>query len=358
MGSSGRSVIAVARETREGETRVALVPELVRALAARATVAVEPGAGLAAGFPDEAYVAAGAEVRSGAASEADLLLAVRAPEPAVLASLRPGAAVVSFLPADGADAWRARLDAAGLTGYALDLVPRISRAQPMDALTSQSLVAGYRAAVVAADLLRGFLPLTITAAGTLPAARVLVLGAGVAGLQAIATARSLGARVQAYDVRASSAEEIASLGAEPVDLGLEPLDGAAGYAREMDPDRAAVQQLRLAPHVAAADVVITTAAVPGRRAPVLVTRAMVEAMRPGAVVVDIAAESGGNVEGVVAGRVVRCGGAQVWGGGCVPAQMPGPASRLYAGNLAAFTNLLLDGPADDEILRATRVTGG
>ena len=272
------------------------------------------------------------------------------------------AAVVSFLPADGADAWRDRLAAAGVTGHAVDLVPRISRAQSMDALTSQSMVAGYRAAIVAAELLRDFLPLTMTAAGTLPAARILVLGAGVAGLQAIATARGLGALVQAYDVRASSAEEVASLGAEALDLGLPPLDGVAGYAREMAADRAAEQQRRLAPYVAAVDALITTAAVPGRPAPVLVSRAMVAAMRPGSVVVDIAADSGGNVEGVVPGETVRVAGAEgevlLWGGADVPAQMPAPASRLYAGNLVAFATLLLTASPDDEILAATRVTRG
>ena len=352
--------IAVVRETHPGETRVALVPDLVvRLLALGADVLVEPGAGAAAGFADDAYAAAGALVASDARDSADLVLAVRAP---ALDRIRPGATVVSFLPADGADAWRDRLAAAGVTGHAVDLVPRISRAQSMDALTSQSMVAGYRAAIVAAELLRDFLPLTMTAAGTLPAARILVLGAGVAGLQAIATARGLGALVQAYDVRASSAEEIASLGAEPLDLGLPPLDGVAGYAREMAADRAAEQQRRLAPYVAAVDALITTAAVPGRPAPVLVSRAMVAAMRPGSVVVDIAADSGGNVEGVVPGETVRVAGAEgevlLWGGADVPAQMPAPASRLYAGNLVAFATLLLTASPDDEILAATRVTRG
>jgi len=215
----------------------------------------------------------------------------------------------------------------------------------MDALTSQALVAGYRGAIVAAEMLRRFFPLSMTAAGTIPPAQVVVLGAGVAGLQAIATARRLGAMVKAYDVRASSAEEIRSLGAEAIDLGLDPLEGAAGYAREMTAERAALQLERLAPYVAAADALITTAAVPGRQAPMLVSRAMLEQMSPGSVVVDLAAESGGNVEGVVAGEVVRIGNAQVWGGADVPSQLPGPASRLYAQNVVSLVALMTVGGA-------------
>ena len=200
----------------------------------------------------------------------------------------------------------------------MELVPRISRAQSMDALSSQALVAGYRCAIVAAGMLRRFFPLNMTAAGTVQPAQVVVLGAGVAGLQAIATAKRLGAVVQAYDVRAAAAEEIASMGAKPIHLELETLEGSGGYAREMTEDRAARQRELLTPYIAKADALITTAAVPGRPAPMLVTRAMVEEMSAGSVVVDLAAETGGNVEGSVAGEVVRIGNAQVWGGRNVP----------------------------------------
>ncbi|HSV40585.1 MAG TPA: NAD(P) transhydrogenase subunit alpha [Nocardioidaceae bacterium] len=325
--------IAVARETRPGETRVALVPDLVgRLLALGYDVVFEPGAGRAAGHSDEAYIAAGA--RLGSLDGATLVLSVHpVATSATSVSLTPGSTFV------------------------LERVPRLTRAQPMDALTSQALVAGYRAVVVAADLLGRIFPLTVTAAGTLPPARVLVLGAGVAGLEAIATSHRLGGRVSAYDVRASSAEEIRSLGAEPIDLELPPLEGATGYAREMTPDRAALQQERLLPHLAAMDVVITTAAVPGRHPPILVTRAMLEVMPPGSVVIDVYADLGGNVEGSVAGEVVTVGGTRVWGGDNVPGQLPGPASRLYAQNVVSFVELLtrngrFDPDYDDEIVSA------
>ncbi len=228
----------------------------------------------------------------------------------------------------------------GITAFAMELVPRISRAQSMDALSSQALVAGYRSAIVAAGMLRRFFPLNMTAAGTVQPADVVVLGAGVAGLQAIATSKRLGAVVRAFDVRAAAAEEIRSMGAKSIDLELETLEGAGGYAREMTEDRAARQRDLLTPYIAAADALITTAAVPGRQAPMLVTSAMVEAMKPGSVVVDLAAETGGNVEGSVPGQVVKIGHAQVWGGANVPSQMPGPASRLYAQNIVNLLTLM------------------
>jgi NAD(P) transhydrogenase subunit alpha len=359
--------VAVVAEWLEGETRVALVPGQVGTLTvAGCTVLVEPGAGVRAGFTDQEYLSAGAEVTADAVGQADVVLSVQPVALDLVPSLRLGAATLSFLPVAEHPELVAALRQARVNAFAMEQVPRISRAQSMDALTSQSLVAGYRGAVVAVGLLRRFFPLTMTAAGTLPAAEVLVLGAGVAGLQAIATARRLGAVVRGYDVRPSSAEEISSLGAEALVLGLEPLQGVAGYAREMTPERAARQQELLAPYVAAADAVITTAAVPGRPAPVLVTRAMVEAMRPGSVVVDLVAEVGGNVEGVIAGRLVSIGGAQVWGGANVAAQMPGPASELYSRNVVSLLGLMItrraDGIArfvpdfDDEIVRAAVVT--
>jgi len=325
--------IAAARETQTGEARVALVPELVGGLTkAGYEVAIQPGAGARAGFPDEAYERAGAAIEESLAG-ADVVISVQALPSDALRSLSPGAATVSFFPATQRLAEAALRRDLGLTTFAMEYLPRISRAQSMDALTSQSLVAGYRAVVVAAGRLRQFFPLSMTAAGTIPPAQVVVLGAGVAGLQAIATARRLGAVVKGYDVRPSSAEEIRSVGGQAIQLDLPALEGAGGYAREMTEERAERQRELLTPYVAAADALITTAAVPGRRAPLLVRTAMVERMKPGSVVVDLAAESGGNVEGAVPGSVVQVGGAQVWGGANVASQMPMPASRLYAQNI-------------------------
>ena len=243
----------------------------------------------------------------------------------------------------------------------MEYVPRISRAQSMDALSSQSLVAGYRGAIVAAGRLRQFFPLSMTAAGTVKPAQVVVLGAGVAGLQAIATCRRLGAVVKGYDVRAAAAEEIRSMGAQAIDLDLPTLEGAGGYAREMTEERAQLQRELLAPYIAAADALITTAAVPGRTAPLLVTTEMVRQMKPGSVVVDLAAESGGNVEGVVAGSVISLDGVQLWGGANIPSQMPAPASRLYAQNVLNVIMLMTrEGrfapDFDDEIVAAMCVT--
>ena len=358
--------IAVARETREGETRVAMVPELVGKLTALGyRVAVQPGAGLGALHADEEYAAAGAEVSEDALTDAALVVSVGPPDVGTVRSLSAGTATISFLPTLQSLDLVTDLRDCGITSFAMELVPRISRAQSMDALSSQALVAGYRCAIVAAGMLRSFFPLNMTAAGTVPPAQVVVLGAGVAGLQAIATAKRLGAVVKAYDVRAAAAEEIRSMGAQSIDLELETLEGAGGYAREMTEERAARQRELLAPYIAAADALITTAAVPGRQAPLLVTREMVEQMRPGSVVVDLAAESGGNVEGSVPGDVVRIGHAQVWGGANVPAQMPAPASRLYAQNVVNLVTLMTrssDGGGefapdfDDEIVAGACVT--
>jgi len=356
----------VAAETREGETRVALVPELVGKLTGLGcTVVVAPGAGAGALHADEEYVAAGAEVLDEPWQDADLVVSVNPLEASVVRRLRAGAATVSFLPVNQSHDLVTDLRDCGVTSFAMELVPRISRAQSMDALSSQSLVSGYRCAIVAAGLLRRFFPLNMTAAGTVPPAEVVVLGAGVAGLQAIATSKRLGAVVRAYDVRAAAAEEIRSMGAVAIELELETLEGAGGYAREMTEDRAQRQRDLLAPHIAAADALITTAAVPGRAAPLLVTAAMVEQMKPGSVVVDLAAESGGNVEGAVPGQVVRIGHAQVWGGANVPAQMPGPASRLYAQNVVNLVTLMTSSTDegtffapdfDDEIVAGACVT--
>jgi NAD(P) transhydrogenase subunit alpha len=333
--------IAVAMETREGEARVALVPELVGKLTALGyVVAVEPGAGRGALHADDDYVDAGAEVTEAPWEGADVVVSVNPLDSSVLRRLPAGTSTISFLPVSTSLDVVGELRDLRLTSYAMELVPRISRAQSMDALSSQSLVSGYRCAIVAAGLLRRFFPLNMTAAGTVPPAEVVVLGAGVAGLQAIATSRRLGAVVKAYDVRAAAAEEIRSVGAVAIELELETLEGTGGYAREMTQDRAQQQRDLLTPHIAAADALITTAAVPGRRAPMLVTAEMVEQMRPGSVVVDLAAETGGNVEGSQPGKVVRVGRAQVWGGSNVPSQMPGPASRLYAQNIVNIVTLM------------------
>ncbi len=360
--------VAVPAETLPGERRVALVPDVVPSLTrAGLQVAVQSRAGAHALAQDADYERAGAQVVQAVdAGDVDVLLHVR-PLPARAASrLKPGAVTIGFCsPAAELGTVRALRDAR-VTSFAMELVPRISRAQSMDALTSQALVAGYRCVLEAATRLPRFFPLFMTAAGTVPPARVLVLGAGVAGLQAIATARRLGAVVSAYDVRPASADEVRSMGATFVDLGLEAVEGAGGYARELARDRAARQQELLAPHVADADVVVTTAAVPGRRAPVLVTAAMVAAMKPGSVVVDLAAESGGNVEGAVAGQdlVVDLdggGAARLVGMKDAPSTMPADASRLYAKNVA---NLLLlmtrDGAVvpdlDDEVVAGACLT--
>ena len=354
--------VAIVKETLPGEARVAMVPELVSKLTALGyDVGIEPDAGRLAQHTDQEYADAGATTGGSVLGDADLVLSVQPLTSAQARQLRAGAATISFLPpAQSLDLVAERREL-GISSFAMELVPRISRAQSMDALSSQALVSGYRGAVVAAQRLRRFFPLNMTAAGTVPPAEVVVLGAGVAGLQAIATCKRLGAVVRAYDVRAAAAEEIRSMGAVAIDLELETLEGAGGYAREMTEDRAARQRDLLTPYIAAADALITTAAVPGRTAPVLVTTQMVEQMKPGSVVVDLAAESGGNVEGAVAGAVVQVGSAQIWGAANVPSQMPGPASRLYAQNLVNLITLMTTDGAfapdfDDAIVTGTCVT--
>jgi NAD(P) transhydrogenase subunit alpha len=353
--------LLVPRETRPGERRVAVVPSVVGKFTQLGfEVVVESGAGNLAFATDADYSAAGALVvpTSGmddAYAAADVVATVRPLDYGRAKRLRKGAVAVSFLsPAIDLDTVRGLHDS-GATGLSFDLVPRISRAQSMDALTSQALVSGYRAALVAADRLPKFFPLFMTAAGTIQPARVLVLGAGVAGLQAIATAKRLGARVSAYDVRAASADEVRSMGATFIQLDLDALEGSGGYAREMSDDRAQRQRDLLAPHIAESDVLITTAAVPGRQAPMLVTRAMVEGMKPGSVVADLAAETGGNVEGSLPGEEVMIGEVTVWGGQDVPSEMPVHASQLYAMNVYSLLTLVAkDGQvvvdASDEII--------
>lgn len=341
--------LGIARERRDGERRVAATPETVKQLTALGLeVLVESGAGLESGHPDEAYKDAGADIADTLDLHSlDLFAHVRPLAPETAALLKKGAVTVGLAsPSSELPTVRA-LAEAGVTSFALELVPRISRAQSMDALTSQALVAGYRCVLEAATRLPRFFPLYMTAAGTIPPARVLVLGAGVAGLQAIGTAKRLGARVSANDIRPASADEVASMGGTFIKLDIEAAEASGGYARELSADRGALQRELLAPHVAQADVLITTAAVPGRRAPLLVTLPMIQAMRPGSVVVDLAAESGGNVEGVVAGQDVVVPTAD--GRGTVtlvgikdPASaLPADASRLYAKNVANLLALLV-----------------
>jgi H+-translocating NAD(P) transhydrogenase subunit alpha len=354
--------VGVPAETQSGERRVALVPDAVpRLIAAGLEVAVESGAGLPAYASDGAYRDAGATIVADVLADSDVVLGVAPLLAEQVDRLRPGTITISFLPAD--DAVRIeRLAARGITAFSMELIPRISRAQSMDALTSQALVAGYRCTLVAAQRLPRFFPLFMTAAGTVAPAKVVVLGAGVAGLQAIATARRLGAVVQAYDVRAASADEVRSMGAQFIELDLEALEGAGGYAREMTEDRAARQRELLTPYLADSDAVITTAAVPGRKAPLLVTADMVAAMRPGSVVVDLAAESGGNCELSRPGEDVDHHGVLVWGAKDLASSMPVHASQLYARNVS---NLLLlmthEGEVvpdfDDEIVATACVTG-
>ena len=334
-------LIAVPREIKSGEKRVALVPDIISKLTkAGLSVVIESNAGLASEYADEQFKAAGAQIKTGdVLAGSDVVLSVQPLTPSQMASLKKGAITISFLsPATATDSINAAI-AAGVTAISLEMVPRISRAQSMDALTSQALCAGYKASLVAAELSSKFFPLLMTAAGTVTPAKVVVLGAGVAGLQAIATAKRLGAVVSAYDVRPSSADEVKSMGAKFINLELEALEGAGGYAREMTEERANKQKELLSPYIAAADVLITTAAVPGRTAPRLVTAEMVSKMAPGSVVVDLAAESGGNVEGSIAGEITKTSnGVSIWGGKDVPSQLAFHASMLFSRNVV---NLLL-----------------
>jgi NAD(P) transhydrogenase subunit alpha len=355
--------VIVPKETRPGERRVAVVPDLVpRLLDAGAEVVVQHDAGRHAHSPDEAYAAAGARVVDNDPVEGDgVVLSVAPLDVERAARLAPGAATLSFLPTGQQLDLVRRLAVGRTTSFAMELVPRISRAQSMDALTSQALVAGYRATLLAAERLPRFFPLFMTAAGTVPPAKVLVLGAGVAGLQAIATARRLGAVVEAYDVRSASADEVKSLGATFVDLGLEALEAAGGYAREMTEERATRQRELLAPYVAAADAVVTTAAVPGRRAPLLVTADMVAGMKPGSVVVDLAAESGGNCELARPGEDVEHHDVLVVGMRDAASSMPVDASRLYSRNVMNLLLLMVSEGAfrpdfTDEIVSGSCVT--
>lgn len=326
---------------------MAATPETVQQLTALGLeVVVEKGAGEASGYSDAAYNDAGASIVAKLAPGGlDVLLHVRPLSPATAKALKKGAVTIGLGSPSSELPTVAALAKAGVTSFALELVPRISRAQSMDALSSQALVGGYRAVLEAAIRYPRFFPLYMTAAGTIPPAKVLVLGAGVAGLQAIGTAKRLGARVSANDIRAASADEVRSMGGTFINLDLDAAaEGTGGYAKELAEDRAQRQRDLLAPHVAAADILITTAAIPGRAAPLLVTKKMVQGMRAGSVVIDLAAESGGNVEGVVAGQdtpvTVEGGTVTLVGLQDAPSAIPSDASRLYAKNVANLLALI------------------
>ncbi|GLY66087.1 Re/Si-specific NAD(P)(+) transhydrogenase subunit alpha [Amycolatopsis taiwanensis] len=332
--------VGVVRESEPGERRVALVPKLVERLAKRGLrVVVESGAGGGAMLDDVAFEQAGARI--GDAWSADIVVKVAPPTSAEISRLPSGAVLIGFLrPLSDVDKI-AELEKAGVTGFAMESIPRISRAQAMDALSSQSSVAGYRAVLAAAERLPRFFPMLTTAAGTMPPAKVLVLGVGVSGLQALATAKRLGAQTTGYDVRPEVAEQVRSVGATWLDLGIEAV-GEGGYARELTGDERAEQQRRLTEAITRFDVVITTALVPGRRAPTLVTAEAVRGMPAGAVVIDLAGETGGNCELSEPGRDVVAHDVTIFAPLNLPADMPAHASELYARNLTELIELLLD----------------
>ncbi len=363
--------IAVTRERREGETRCAVTPETVKKLIALgATVTVEAGTGAGSSIPDADYEAAGATVAKdtkAVLSGADILLKVRGPTAQEISALKPGAIVAAML-----DAYREKdtvqaLAGAGTTAFAMEFVPRITRAQVMDVLSSQANLAGYRAVIEAAYAYGKGFPMMMTAAGTVAAAKVFVMGAGVAGLQAIATARRLGAVVTATDVRPASKEQVESLGAKFIaveDEEFKAAETAAGYAKAMSAEYQAKQAELTASHIVKQDIVITTALIPGRAAPRLVTAAHVASMKPGSVLVDLAIDNGGNVEGAKLGEIVTtANGGQIVGWSNLPGRIAADASALYARNLFAFVGLFVKDGAlavdlEDEILKASVVTSG
>ena len=363
--------LAVTRERRPGETRVALTPDAAKKLIAQGlAVTVETGAGLAASAPDADYLAAGAEIApslTAALQDADIVLKVRAPAEEEIAALKSGAIVVGLIDPHQETAALQALAAAGASAFAMEFVPRITRAQVMDALSSQANLAGYRAVIEASSAYGRAMPMMMTAAGTVAPAKVFVMGAGVAGLQAVATARRLGAVVTATDVRPAAKEQVESLGAKFVaveDEEFKAAETAAGYAKPMSAEYQAKQAALVSDHIRRQDIVITTALIPGRAAPRLVSAAQAASMRPGSMIIDLAVEQGGNVEGARDREAVATGGATIIGFANLPARIAADASALYARNLAAFVALLIDKDGalvtafDDEILTAALVTRG
>ncbi len=359
--------IAVARETDPGEPRVAATPETVKKFKALgANVVVARGAGIASGINDADYEAAGAEIGDDVAANADLILKVRRPAPNELSSYKKGALVIAIMDPYGNEAALKQMADAGLTAFAMELMPRITRAQSMDVLSSQANLAGYRAVIDAAEEYGRALPMMMTAAGTVPAAKVFVMGVGVAGLQAIATARRLGAVVTATDVRPATKEQVESLGAKFLaveDEEFKNAQTAGGYAKPMSVEYQAKQAVLTAEHIKKQDIVITTALIPGRPAPRLITAEMVQSMRPGSVIVDLAVERGGNVEGAKPGEVAVVGPAKIVGHLNVPGRLAASASALYAKNLYTFIETMIDKKEktlainwDDEIIKGTLLT--
>ena len=364
--------IAVTKERRASETRVAATPDSVKKLIGLGfAVTVEAGAGLSASYPDADYAAAGAEIAADAASAlaaADVVFKVRAPTDEEMAALKPGALVAALLNPYGDKPVVEALAAKGVTAFAMEFVPRITRAQVMDALSSQANLAGYRAVIEAAEVYGRAFPMMMTAAGTVAAAKVFVMGVGVAGLQAIATARRLGAVVTATDVRPATKEQVESLGAKFLaveDEEFKNAQTAGGYAKEMSAEYQAKQAALVSTHIAKQDIVITTALIPGRPAPKLVSAEQVASMKPGSVLVDLAVEQGGNVVGAQLGEVVTtANGAKIVGYANLPGRLAADASNLYARNLLAFAGLLLNKEGalapdlEDEILKAALVAQG
>src|SRR5262245_4991190 len=359
--------IAVAREADAAEDRVAATPETVKKMKALgADVAVEPGAGTRSGVPDAEFAAAGATVAEGVLKDADVVLKVRRPAASELAGYKKGALVIAIMDPYGQDAALKAMADAGVTAFAMELMPRITRAQVMDVLSSQANLAGYRAVIDGAAEYGRALPMMMTAAGTVPAARVFIMGAGVAGLQAIATARRLGAIVTATDVRPATKGQVESLGAKFLaveDEEFKNAQTAGGYAKEMSKEYQAKQAALVAEHIKKQDIVITTALIPGRPAPRLIFKEMVASMRPGSVIVDLAVERGGNVEGAQANSVTQAGGVKIVGHLNVAGRLAASASALYAKNLLTFVETLIDKKEkklavnwDDELVKATLLT--
>ncbi len=356
------TTVAALRETAPGERRVALTPEVAKKLKARgATVLIEQGAGGSAFFADASYANVETAAASAVLGRADVLLCVQPPTLEQIGQLRQGAIVIGHLQPHLAPERSKALRDRGLTSFAMELLPRTTRAQAMDVLSSQAGVSGYKAVLIAAEAAPKFFPMLTTAAGTIRPSKVLIVGAGVAGLQAIATARRLGAQVEGFDVRPETKEQIESLGARFLDLGVSAA-GSGGYARELTAEEREQQQRALAEQLKGFDVVVTTAAVPGRKAPRIISAAMVAGMRPGAVIVDIAAETGGNVEGTEAGKTVTsANGVSLIGCVNLPSSAPVHASEMYARNLCNFLELMLaDGELkldwDDELIAKTCLT--
>ncbi|OWV87178.1 NAD(P) transhydrogenase subunit alpha [Rhizobium sp. N122] len=362
------NIVFVAREIAGEETRVAASAETVKKMKSFGfDVVVEAGAGAASRVPDAEFEAAGARIGSFAdAGSADVVLKVRRPSEQEISGYKSGAVVIAIMDPYGNDEAIAALASAGLSAFAMELMPRITRAQSMDVLSSQANLAGYQAVIEAAAVYDRAMPMMMTAAGTVPAAKVFVMGAGVAGLQAIATARRLGAAVSATDVRPAAKEQVASLGAKFIaveDEEFKAAETAGGYAKEMSADYQAKQAALVAEHIAKQDIVITTALIPGRAAPRLVSRTMLAAMKPGAVAVDLAVERGGNIEGVVAGEIADVDGVKVIGFSNMPGRVAASASALYAKNLVTFLETMVNKESrsvvvnlDDELVKATMLT--